>query len=238
MQTVINIYQSENKIIRDAVDKIVVQVYRKKREDNHQSFLITGCSGGCGTTNVAINMSVALANAGWKTVLVDCDIRKGMRYKRLNQEINVGLADFLTGETDDVIYATNNEQLDYIPCGSDSGSPVRLIATSAMEQFDAKLKEKYDFVVYDFPSVNIVPDAGIMIPVVDDVLLVAAMNETTRSELARAKAAVKKTPGKYMGVIANKLAISDYRHYINDYDYFGEDKLKKTQKYRLKRAKK
>lgn len=235
MQTKINIYQSESQIVRDAIDKVIVQVYRKKRDFGHKSFLLTGCSAGCGTTYTAINMAVALANAGWKTVLVDCDIRKGMEYKRLNQDVKTGLSDYLTGKVKETIYSTNNEKLDYVPCGNNGESPVRLLATREMELLDSELKEKYDFVIYDFPSVNIVPDAGIMIPVVDDVILVAGMNETTKDQLATAKAKVKETEGKYMGVIANKLELPEYRHYVKDYDYFKSDKLKATHDRRMKR---
>lgn len=235
MQTRINIYQSESQIVRDAIDKVIVQVYRKKRDFGHKSFLLTGCSAGCGTTYTAINMAVALANAGWKTVLVDCDIRKGMEYKRLNQDVKTGLSDYLTGKVKETIYSTNNEKLDYVPCGNSGESPVRLLATREMELLDSELKENYDFVIYDFPSVNIVPDAGIMIPVVDDVILVVGMNETTKDQLVAAKAKVKETEGKYMGVIANKLELPEYRHYVKDYDYFKSDRLKETHDRRMKR---
>lgn len=230
----INIYQSENQIVRDAIDRIIIQVYTRKREKNHKSFLITGCSAGCGTTNTAINMSVALANAGWKTVLVDCDIRKGMEYKRLNQQISSGLSDYLFGKTKDTIYKTNIEMLDYIPCGNDTQSPVRILATKEMEKLDKELKENYDFVIYDFPSIEVVPDAEIFIPVVDDVILVAAMNETTNSQLVNAKAKIKKE-GKYMGVIVNKIEISEYKHYVRDFDYFRADKLRKLYKHKMKK---
>lgn len=234
MRTKINIYQSDSQIVRDAVDKIIVQVYRKKRENNHKSFLLTGCSAGCGTTNTAINMAVALANSGWHTVLVDCDIRKGMEYKRLNQETDMGLSDYLTGRSADAVYQTNNDRLDYIPCGRGGESPVRLLATKEMEKLDSELKEKYDFVIYDFPSINIVPDAGILIPMADDVILVAAVNETTQNQLASAKARVKETEGKYMGVIVNKLELSEYRHYVKDYDYFKSDRLEKAHNKKMK----
>ncbi len=237
MQTSVNIYQSESQIVRDAIDKVIVQVYRKKRESNHKSFLITGCSAGCGSTNTAINMAVALANSGWKTVLVDCDIRKGMEYKRLNQNITTGLSDYLMGRVDEIIYSTNHKRLDYIPCGNNEESPVRLLCTKEMEKLDEKLKEEYEFVIYDFPSIEIVPDAGIMLPVIDDVILVAAVNETSKSQLDSAKLKVKSVEGKYMGTIVNKLEMAEYKHYVKDYDYFKKEKLKKKHNKNLKRAK-
>lgn len=237
MQTVVNIYQSESQIVRDSIDKVIVQVYRKKREKGHKTFLLTGCSAQCGTTNTAINMAVALATSGWKTVLVDCDIRKGMEYKRLNQDIKTGLSDYLIGKTKDVVYKTNHKELDYIPCGNNELSPVRLLCTKEMEKLDQKLKEDYEFVIYDFPSIEIVPDAGIMLPVVDDVILVAAVNETSKSQLDSAKLKIKSVEGKYMGVIVNKLEMTEFKHYVKDYDYFKTETLKKNHDKNLKRAK-
>lgn len=225
MQLEINIYQSDSQIVRDAIDKVIVQVYQRKREKKHVSFLITGCSAECGTTNTAINMAIALANAGWKTILVDCDIRKGMSYKRLNQDINSGLSDYLMKKSDKLIYKTNHELLDYIPCGNNVGSPVRLLCTREMERLAEDLAGEYDFVIYDFPSIEIVPDAGIMMSVVDGVILVAAANETSKKQLEHAKRKVRVFRDKYMGVILNKLEMTEYRHYVENYDYFGKDKL-------------
>ena len=227
MQSKVEVYQNENQIVRDAIDKIIVQVYRKNREQGHRSFLFTGCNAGCGTTHTAINMAVALANAGWKTVLVDCDIRKGMRFKHLNSDVTYGLSDYLVGKEESPIFSTNYEKLDYIPCGNDVESPVRLLCTREMEKLAQNLMENYDFVIYDFPSIENVPDAGIMMSVVDDVILVAAMNETHKEQLESAKAKVKSYPGKYMGVILNKLDLSEYRHYVKNYDYFEKQLFRK-----------
>lgn len=227
MQSKVEVYQNESQIVRDAIDKVIVQVYRKKREQGHHSFLLTGCNAGCGTTHTAINMAVALANAGWKTVLVDCDIRKGMKYKHLSDDISFGLSDYLTGKTESPIFETNYEKLNYIPCGNDAESPVRLLCTKEMENLAQELAEQYDFVIYDFPSIENVPDAGIMMSVVDDVILVAAMNETTTQQLDGAKTKIKAYPDKYMGVILNKLDIGEYRHYVKNYDYFQKQLFRK-----------
>lgn len=230
MQPIVEVYQTDSQIVKDAIDKVIVQVYRKKREKDHKAFLITGCNAGCGTTHTAINMAVALVNAGWRTVLVDCDIRKGMKFKHLNADVNYGLSDYLVGTVESPIFQTNYEGLDYISCGNDVESPVRLLCTKKMEDLANSLAEEYDFVIYDFPSLENVPDAGIMMPVVDDVILVAAMNETTQQQLDSAKAKVKTFPGKYMGVILNKLEMGEYRHYVKNYDYFQKQLFKKSVK--------
>lgn len=236
MQPKIEIYQSDSQIVRDAIDKVIVKVYQRKREKNHRAFLITGCSAGCGTTHTAINMAVALANAGWKTVLVDCDIRKGMAYKRLNQEVKNGLSDYLMNQGEKPICTTDIDKLYYIPCGNNVGSPVRLLCTKEMETLAGELNDEYDFVIYDFPSIGIVPDAGIMMSVVDDVILVAAVNETSKQQLDSARNKVKSYGDKYLGVILNKLDLTEYRHYVKNYDYFRKEMLVKKHARNMKKV--
>lgn len=232
---IIEIYRNGDQVINDAIDQVVVEVYKRKRESNAQSFLMTGCSTGCGTTTSAINLSVALANSGWRTILIDCDIRKGMKYKRLNEDARVGLSDFLSGTDGDCIYHTNYNNLDYIPCGSFSESPVRLFCSQVMEQLVEQLEQAYDYIIYDFPSINVVPDAEILMPIVDGVMLIAALNETGKKQLADAKQKV--IPEKYMGVIANKVDPAQYRHFSKDYDYFKEQKLNSRFKAGIKKNK-
>ena len=127
--------------------------------------------------------------------------------------------------------------LDYVPCGNNVGSPVRLLCTKEMENLATELADKYDFVIYDFPSIDIVPDAGIMMPVVDDVILVAAVNETSKQQLDDAKRKVRSYGDKYMGVILNKLELSDYKHYVKNYDYFGKNKLREKHAQDMKKLK-
>ncbi len=233
---IIEIYRNQSQVINDAIDRVVVEVYKKKREEKAQSFLLTGCSTGCGTTTNAINLAVALANSGWRTILIDCDIRKGMRYKRLNAEAKIGLSDFLNGTDGDCIYHTNYPNLDYMPCGSFSESPVRLFCSQAMEQLVEQLEMAYDYIIYDFPSINVVPDAEIMMPIVDGIMLITALNETGKKQLADAKQKI--LPEKYMGVIANKVDPAQYRHFIKDYDYFREQKMSNRFKAGMKKKSK
>ena len=45
MQTKVDIYQSDSQIVRDAIDKVIVQFYRKKKENKHKSFLLSKLPG-------------------------------------------------------------------------------------------------------------------------------------------------------------------------------------------------
>ena len=72
----LDIYKNENYILNDAFDQAVVNIHIQKEQNGYKTYTICGCEPGDGSTTVAINLAAALANSGWKTVLVDGDMRK------------------------------------------------------------------------------------------------------------------------------------------------------------------
>ena len=89
----IELYENKNQIVNAAIDRIVVELFHKKEEkEKGQAVLLTGCSPLAGTTSTCIGLAIAMANTKRKTLLVDCDVRKTIQYKKLNKEVSEGLA--------------------------------------------------------------------------------------------------------------------------------------------------
>lgn len=241
MENTINFYRSDSQLMNDAIDRIVVEVHGMKHKGKRErkSILLTGCSPESGTTTLAINLSIALSTANWKTLLVDCDLRKGMKYKRLNADEKKGLSDYLNQdcELNEIISGTNYDTLDYITCGSETESPVRLLCSVQMEHFLEEMRNEYDYIIFDCPSLNVVSDANILFPYVDGIALVSAMNKTSKRQLGDALDKVEKYEEKYYGMIINQVELSDYRKYIKNYDYFREKNIDKKYRKDLKRKK-
>ncbi len=233
MENKIDFYRSESQLMNDATDRLVVEVYKQKKENGDKTLLLTGASQQVGTTTNAINLSIALSVAGWKTVLIDTDMRKGNSSKRLNEETGRGLSDYLNESVtyEEIQYQTSYENLTYIPCGSVSDSPVRLLCTKKMETIIEELKKDFDFVVFDFPSINIVPDAEILFSIVDEIMLVAAIGKTTKRQLFDARRKVNVCHEKYRGTIVNQVDMTEYRRYFKGYDYFEGEKSKGEEKH-------
>lgn len=240
MGNIIDFYGNDNQIMNDAIDRIVVKIYGEKKKSGARSFLMTGCGTGVGTTTLSINLAIALSLAGWKTLLVDCDLRKGSAYKRPGNGKDNGLAEYLMGEIkeQELSHDTNYEKLDYIPNGRSCKSPVRLLCSSRMEEFVKNHKENYDYIIYDMPSVNVVSDAEILFPLMDGIILVAGMNRTTKRQVREARRKACREKERYLGIIVNNVEISQYRKYRKDFDYFTEEKLHKRFLNREKQAKK
>lgn len=222
----LEIYRNQNYMLNDAFDQAVMNIHIQKEQNGYKSFTVCSCEPGNGSTTVAINLAAALAASGWKTVLVDGDMRKKNIYKRLNEEATLGLSDYLMeqAEMSDVIYETTTDMLSYIPCGSLINNPVRMLCSNKMESFQKTLAEKYDFVIYDMPAMNAAMDANVMAVKSDACILVVAMGDTSKKGLLTAASTLKEAKANLLGVIINKTEMDEYKRYRKNFDYFKKER--------------
>ena len=75
-KNVVTLYENKNQLVNAAIDKIVVEVFNHQISENVQSILLFGASPLAGTTTTSIDLAIAMAATGRKTLLVDCDVRK------------------------------------------------------------------------------------------------------------------------------------------------------------------
>lgn len=228
-KNIINLYESTNQLIAAAIDKIVVEIFNKREKNGKaQTVLLTGCSPLVGTTSASIDLAIAAANTGRRTLLVDCDVRKAIKYKKLNAEATTGLADYLLKDSgvmlDEFVYNTNIDNLAYVPCGEYSEKSTRILCSPKLADFVEAARDTYDCVIFDFPALTIVPDAQILFQQVDGIVLLASLGETRKKQIKEAKLKIKPYADKYYGMIVNKIPLDIYRQNVRDFDYYFVDK--------------
>ena len=231
----ITLYENSNQYVNAAIDKIVVEIFNKQKPDGKaaQMILMLGASPLAGTTSTAIDLAIASASTGRKILLIDCDVRKSEKYKKLNEEAELGLADYLLQDSDqssltglkipEILYSTNVKNLAYIPCGRYTANPTRVMCSSKLEPLMDELKETFDYIICDLPCINIVPDAQVLFPMADGIILVTALDETRKSNIREAKNKIEPFAEKYYGMIINKISPDVYRKSVKNYDYYLPD---------------
>jgi capsular exopolysaccharide synthesis family protein len=225
----LEIYKNDDYVLNDAFDQTVMNLHILKKQNGYKSFVLCGCEAGDGTTTVAINLAAALAASGWKTVLIDGDMRKKNRYKRLNENVSEGLSDYLMDRVtlEQVICETTTENLSYIPCGELIDNPVRLLCSNKMNIARDELSNTYDFIIYDMPAINAAMDAKVIAVNVDATILVSAIGDTTKHGLVEAANALTEVKANLIGTIVNKLDMEEYVKINADYDYFQNERYAK-----------
>lgn len=222
----LEIYKNESFVLNDAFDQAVMNLHIQKKQNGYKSFVICGCEAGDGSTTVAINLAAAVADSGWKTVLVDGDMRKKNNYKRLNENASIGLSDYLLGKAklDSVIYETKTQNLFYIPCGELIDNPVRLLCSEKMNDVSVELAKSYDYIIYDMPAVNAAMDAKVVAVNSDATILVSSIGRTSKKGLVEAANALCEVNANLIGTIINKTDMDQYVASRADYDYFQNER--------------
>lgn len=229
---VLDIYRPKNETLNDAFDRLVVTIHHQNRMYNHKTFVLTGCEPMVGTTTISINVAISLALSGLKTILIDGDLRKDGKYKRLSDRVEQGLSDVLRGNLDlaSAICATNYQTLDYLPSGTVDDNPVGILYSPNLNKVIAALSGYYDFVIFDLPSANAAIDSNILASKVDAVVLVAKQHSTTTMQIKNAKKELDKIAANLVGIVFNNVDASEYRRYMKDYDYFNKERFVNTLK--------
>ncbi|MGH7621433.1 MAG: GumC family protein, partial [Gemmatimonadaceae bacterium] len=101
---------------------------------------------GDGKSLVCSNLALSFAEAGYRTVLVDGDTRRGQLHAMFGANRRPGLLDLLGGDAtfEAVLRPTTHERLALIPCGTRRHRGPELLHSQAMSQFIAELRRRYD----------------------------------------------------------------------------------------------
>jgi len=183
---------------------------------------------GDGKSTMVTNLAVSIAQAGYKILLIDCDMRRPSSHKLLGLSNAVGLSNLLAGEKrpGDVIQSTETENLSVITSGPAPQNPAELLTSPAFEAFLKSAREKYRFVLLDCPPVLAVADPCIIAPRADGVVMVLRVNADSRPQALRAKEMLQRVNGRILGIVvnaSNEATKAGYGRYSESAYGFGYD---------------
>ena len=162
---------------------------------------------GEGKSTTSTTIAWAFARAGYKTLLVDADIRNSvMSGVFKSREKITGLTDFLSGTTDlsNGLCDTNVENLFVIQAGPVSPNPTALLQSENFHTMIDTLRKYFDYVIVDTAPIGMVIDAAIITQKCDASILVTAAGETKRRDVLKAKEQLEQTGTPFLGVVLNK----------------------------------
>lgn len=193
-----------------------------------KTLLVTSTMPGEGKSWVSANLAITFAQAGKKVLIIDADMRKGRQHVMFNIENRIGLSNFLSGidemgrnENLDIlkyVRATEVQNLFLIPAGNVPPNPSELLASETTINMIDKLKEVFDFIIFDGTPSLLVTDALIVARLVDSTVIVTEHNSTKKENLEKVKKDIENVGGKIAGIILNKLPVNA-KKYMETYYY-------------------
>lgn len=184
-----------------------------------------------GKSNVAINLSMTLAEGGKRVLLMDCDLRKGSLSRYLSiKRSHPGISNVVAGQCGlgDALASVSGADFTLLPVGPIPPNPAEMLATDKMSSLMKAVREAFDYIIVDTPPVSVVTDAAVMSRLVDGVVLVVRPGVTTIQGAQLSKKNLENVNAHILGVILNgynakKTGKKDGYYYTYSYDYYQHD---------------
>ncbi len=198
--------------------------FSKLDKEQMKVILVTSPTASEGKTTTALNLAGSFAQANFKTLLIDCDLRKPRIHNAFNQKRFPGFTDYFFGQAsyEEIVRPTEVNKLNFITAGTIPPNPSEILGSTQMEAFFEKLKGEYDYILVDSPPIIAVTDSEILSSVVDASLLVVSANNTEMELMQKAVELLNHDKSNFIGVILNNFTYrSGYGSYYKYYYYYS-----------------
>lgn len=223
--------------VAEAYRTVRTAVYFGVRGEAIKTLLVTSPAPGDGKTTLAANLACAVAQAGNRVILLDCDFRKPSQHRVFGLDKKIGLSNVLAGEAkiEEATQKTPIANLSVVPCGPIPANPSEILNSQNFLDLLDQLSKAYDLVLIDSPPVLPVTDARVLAASVDGVILALRAEKTTRSAAMSARDQIQSVGGRILGLVVNDVSRRRgvYSYYYADegrYSYYHYGRRKPEQK--------
>jgi capsular exopolysaccharide synthesis family protein len=161
-----------------------------------------------GKTTTLVNLAIALARAGQRVIVVDCDLRRPRVHQFFNLEPSPGFTSVLLGEAPLSVALRPGgdvEGLLVLTAGPIPPNPSELLSGRRTSELLEALATKCDFVLIDSPPILPVSDGSVIGARVDATLMVVNDNKTHRKQLTRSLELLNQVEATVIGTVLNRV---------------------------------
>jgi capsular exopolysaccharide synthesis family protein len=206
--------------------------FNRKSPDANTVTLVSGGVGE-GKSTTLNNLAFTFAKGGYRTLIVDADLRRPSQHRFFGVANDRGLTDFLTTDIsfEPLVLSTPIDNLWLMPSGRLPIDAVGILNSQRMIDLIQQLKASYDMVFFDSPPILGVSDASVIASSVDLTIVVVQHRRFPKAMLIRVKQTLQNVGAKIVGCVLNNTDIRHdeyYEYYTSYYQYYNPHQSKNT----------
>ena len=217
------IIEKPKSVISEKFRGIRTNILFSTADNDVQTIVFTSEKPAAGKSTISANVAITYAQAGYKTLMIDGDMRKPSQHYLFNTDNIDGFSNLIINKTDynKAIHKTDIVNLDLLTSGPIPPNPSELIGSEKSLEVFEYLRSEYDFIIIDTPPVNMVTDAQLFSEIAKYVVYVVDVQKNDRNAIKKGKELIEKAGAKILGVVLNKAPEDKSSSY---YYYYGKDK--------------
>ena len=171
--------------------------------DDNKVFAVTSYSKGEGKSTVSSNLAISFSKMEKKVLLIDSDLRRPNVHNIFKVENASGLSNVIGKMVsfEEVVHRKVLPNLDILPSGTIPPNPSELLCSARFIDLVNKLKEDYDYIIFDTPPVGVVADALLLKDLVAGFVVVLRERSTTHGDVQNLLESAKLADCKLLGFI-------------------------------------
>jgi len=191
-----------------------------------KTLLLTSAVPNEGKSTLSLNIALAFAFAGSRTLLIDGDLRRGALHVPLNVPNNRGFTEVLQRSVKwrDVVVETEVANLSLITRGGNIAQPSKYLLHSSTDALLRELHEEYDQIIIDSCPVLAADDTTSLAPKVEAVMVIVRIGTVTHRQISAALGALSSRQANVLGVVLNGIdSRSPSFGYYSYADYYSKE---------------
>jgi len=188
---------------------------------------ISSPGSGDGKSFLSSNLALAFGDGGYRTLLIDGDVRRGTLHRLLGGSRKPGLTDYLAGTAsrESIVQPTGYPSVSFIASGTRQHTSPELLGSPALAELLSAMRPTYNVILVDSPPLGAGVDPFVLGAATRNMILVLRTGATDK-QMARAKLEVlERLPIRLLGAVLNDVPEIGmyYRYYSYLSGYATED---------------
>jgi chain length determinant protein tyrosine kinase EpsG len=190
----------------EALRELRSQLILRWFKDGKTTLAVTGARSRDGSSVVAANLAIVMAQLGERTLLIDANFRSPRQQELFALKPEAGLTDLLRGRDvyDEALTAVPAlEHLRVLCAGVVPANPQELLSRASFIYVLKTMAEKYRSIIIDTPPALAYADAQIIAARANGCLLVTRRHRTRLADVEEVKGRLEPTGAQLLGAVIN-----------------------------------
>jgi capsular exopolysaccharide synthesis family protein len=206
------------------------RLHQARSPDGALTLTVTSPGMGDGKSFVSLNLALSYAYAGYQTLLIDGDVRRGGQHRALDVPLQPGLTDVLTDRApmEVALRGTPYPNLSLLPAGTRMHRAPELLESQELIDLLARLRLTYAVIIVDSPPLQAGIDPLVLTTATINGILVMRAGSTEIPATLSKLDSLHALPVRMIGVVLNDVrdgsAFREYTYDLRGYELPDEDR--------------
>lgn len=193
-------------VFKEAIHTLQIRFTRIMKEKNFKTLVVTSALPGEGKTTVSCNLAYAMAQKGYKVLLMDGDFRNPSVAQMLELSAEEkGIVDVLqeSAVAEEVITQYKDTNLWILPGAKPQNRVSRLYRSGNLKKLVEKYEKKMDYIIIDTPPCAMMNDAALAADCADAIMLVIRQDFARREKIQDGVEVLDSSNASLIGCVIN-----------------------------------